>query len=117
MSTALQIDSTCFRTLQNDASHKLTRRSIEALYTILEDNSENRSMLQKIGVPFLNSEETLIIPGENAAQISRFSKVPLYPLFTNGERSGAPSVAFDIDSVCTPQGESRWRILCLYCAG
>ncbi len=85
MSTALQIDSTCLRTLQNDASHKLTRRSIEALYTILEDNSENRSMLQKIGVPFLNSEETLIIPGENAAQISRFSKVPLYPLFTNGE--------------------------------
>ncbi|MCA9022613.1 MAG: hypothetical protein KDA74_20835, partial [Planctomycetaceae bacterium] len=85
MSSALQIDSTCLRTLQNDASHKLTRRSIEALYTILEDNSENRAMLHKIGVPFLNSEETLIIPGGNATQISRFSNVPLYPLFANGE--------------------------------
>lgn len=85
MSSALQIDSTCLRTLQNDSSHKLTRRSIEALYTILEDNIENRSMLHKIGVPFLNSEETLIIPGGNAAQISRFSNVPLYPLFANGE--------------------------------
>jgi len=79
MSSALQIDSTCLRTLQNDASHKLTRRSIEAFYTILEDNSENRAMLHRLGVPFLNSE------GENAAQISRFSNVPLYPLFANGE--------------------------------
>lgn len=85
MSSALQIDSTCLRTLQNDASHKLTRRSIEAFYTILEDNSENRAMLHRLGVPFLNSEETLIIPGENAAQISRFSNVPLYPMFANGE--------------------------------
>ncbi|WP_339731379.1 hypothetical protein [uncultured Gimesia sp.] len=85
MSSSLYISSTCLRVLQNDSNHKLTRRSIETAYTVLDDTHENRQLLQKIAVPFLFSEGTLIIPGENAGQIARFSHSPLYPLFTKGE--------------------------------
>lgn len=85
MSSTLYIGSTCLRVLQNDSNHKLTRRSIETAYTVLDDTNENRLLLQKIAVPFLYSEGTLIIPGENAGQIARFSHSPLYPLFAKGE--------------------------------
>ncbi|WP_299462249.1 hypothetical protein [uncultured Gimesia sp.] len=85
MSSSLFIGSTCLRTLQNDSYHKLTRRSIETAYTVMEDTRENRLLLQKIGVPFLYSEDTLIIPGENAASMARFSNLPLFSLFSKGE--------------------------------
>ncbi|MCA9014500.1 MAG: hypothetical protein KDA77_04130 [Planctomycetaceae bacterium] len=85
MSSTLYIGSTCLRVLQNDSNNKLTRRSIETAYTVMDDTYENRLLLQKIAVPFLYSEGTLIIPGEHAGQIARFSHSPLYPLFAQGE--------------------------------
>ncbi|MFK7776969.1 MAG: hypothetical protein QM501_02445 [Gimesia sp.] len=85
MSSSLSIGSNSLRVLQNDSDHKLTRRSIEAVYAVLDDSKENRVLLQKLGIPFLNSEETLIIPGENAAALTRFSKQPLLSLFSKGE--------------------------------
>lgn len=85
MSSSLYIGSTCLRVLQNDSSHKITRRAIDTAYTVMDDTLENRQLLQKLAVPFLYSEGTLIIPGENASQIARFSHSPLYPLFAKGE--------------------------------
>lgn len=85
MSSALLISSTCLRTLQNNEQFKLTRRSIETAYAVMDDTNENRQLLQRISVPFLFSEGTLIIPGEHAAQISRFSNLELLPLFAEGE--------------------------------
>lgn len=85
MSSALLIGSTCLRTLQNNEQFKLTRRSIETAYAVMDDTNENRQLLQRISVPFLFSEETLIIPGEHAGQLSRFSNLELLPLFAQGE--------------------------------
>lgn len=85
MSSSLSISSTDVRVLQNDSDHKLTRRSIEAVYAVMDDTKENRSHLQKLDVPFLYSEEALIIPGDNAGPLTRFSNLPLLPLFSNGE--------------------------------
>lgn len=87
MSSSLYIGSTCLRSLQNDSFHKLTRRSIETAYTVMEDRKENRVILKKIGIPFLCSEGTLIIPGENAGSIARFANLPLLSLFSDGELS------------------------------
>lgn len=85
MSSSLFLGSTCLRTLQNDSFHKLTRRSIDTAYTVMEDTRENRLLLQKIAIPFLYSEDTLIIPGEHAGSMARFSNLPLFSLFSKGE--------------------------------
>lgn len=85
MSSALLIGSTSLRTLQNNEQYKLTRRSIETAYAVMDDTNENRQLLQRISIPFLFSEGTLIIPGEQAGQISRFSNLELFPLFAEGE--------------------------------
>lgn len=85
MSTSLHIGSTSLRTLQNDSDQKLTSRSIETAYTIMEDTNENCSLLRKLATPFLYCEGSLIIPGEQARKIARFSNLPLYPLFSKGE--------------------------------
>ncbi|WP_298865142.1 hypothetical protein [uncultured Gimesia sp.] len=85
MSSSLTIGSSSLRVLQNDSDHKLTRRSIEAVYTVMEDTKENRLLLEKLAIPFLYSEETLIIPGENAGSLTRFSNRPLFSLFSKGE--------------------------------
>lgn len=85
MSSTLSIGSNSLRVLQNDSDHKLTRRSIEAVYAVMDDTKENRSLLQKLGTPFLYSEETLIIPGGKAGPLARFSNQPLHSLFSRGE--------------------------------
>lgn len=85
MSTSLHIGSNSLRTLENDSNQKLTSRSIDTAYTIMEDTKENRFFLRKLTTPFLCCEDSLIIPGEGACQIARFSNLPLYPLFSKGE--------------------------------
>ena len=85
MSSSLSIGSNSLRVLQNDSDQKLTRRSIEAVYAVMDDTKENCVLLQKLGIPFLYSEETLIIPGENAGPLTRFSNQPLLSLFSKGE--------------------------------
>lgn len=85
MSMALHIGSTSLSTLQNDSNQKLTSRSIETAYTVMDDTQENRILLQKLVTPFFCCEGSLIIPGEYAKQIARFSNRPLYPLFSQGE--------------------------------
>ena len=85
MSSSLTIGSTSLRVLQNDSDHKLTRRSNEAVYAVMDDTKENRLLLLKLAIPFLYSEDTLIIPGENAGPLTRFSNLPLLSLFSKGE--------------------------------
>jgi hypothetical protein len=51
----------------------------------MDDAKENHVLLQKLAIPFLYSEETLIIPGENAGPLTRFSNLPLHSLFSKGE--------------------------------
>lgn len=85
MSSALLTGSICLRTLQNNEQFKLTRRSIDTAYAVMDDSNENRQLLQRLSVPFLFSEGTLIIPGEQAGKISRFSNLELLPLIEQGE--------------------------------
>ncbi len=85
MSIALHIGSACLSTLQNESGRKLTSRTIETAYTVMDDTQENRLLLRKLTIPFLYCEDSLIIPGEYAHQIARFSNLPLYPLFSKGD--------------------------------
>jgi hypothetical protein len=83
MTIALDLGASRLRSLRR-RGERLIARSGRALYAVLPDSILRRRALEKIGVPFSVSKDTLILASDAAAEYSRLFQVPTLPLLPEG---------------------------------
>ncbi|MBT6156802.1 MAG: hypothetical protein HOL01_18840 [Planctomycetaceae bacterium] len=75
MSIALDIGSSHMRSLRRQR-FRLIGRSCRSLFTELADRESHREILNRLGVPHLEINGQLIVPGDSADGIAEFFRVP-----------------------------------------
>lgn len=84
MSIALDIGTYRMRSLRT-RGNQLVGKSSRAIYAVLSDTKSARDLLDKTGTPYAICEESLIVIGDAAADISTLFGVPCISLFQAGK--------------------------------
>ena len=84
MSVALDLGTSCFRSLR-PAGGRLLARRFPAVYVAVDDLPAQRRLLESSAIPYVTSDGGLVVMGDPALEIARMLKRPCVPLLPQGQ--------------------------------
>jgi hypothetical protein len=111
MSIGLDLGSSGFRCLSRGASALRGRRA-PACYVVLPEGQAEKLLLQRAFIPYSSCDGSYVVFGDNAVELSRALKLPLVPVFPDGQLPaddplGRQIAATLIESVLPPKCEGE----------